>query len=72
MENDSFFDSNKLKHAKYDSEITNNTVTDSGIEKKSFLEDIEKLERILEKYSSMIQEEDKNEIAILVNKFKLI
>ncbi len=61
-----------MKLSKYDSEITYTSVSENGTDKKRFLEDVEKLEKILEKYSSLIEEEDKSEISILVNKFKQI
>jgi hypothetical protein len=61
-----------VKLSKYDSEITYTSVSENGTDKKRFLEDVEKLEKILEKYSSLIEEEDKSEISILVNKFKQI
>ncbi len=61
-----------MKNSKYDSEITYTSVSENGTDRKRFLEDVEKLEKIIEKYSSLIEEEDKSEISILVNKFKQI
>jgi hypothetical protein len=61
-----------VKNSKYDSEITYTSVSENGTDRKRFLEDVEKLEKIIEKYSSLIEEEDKSEISILVNKFKQI
>lgn len=68
-DSENFFDSNKKNH-KYDTEVTYTSNSELGYDRKRVVEDIEKLDTIFQKYISLFDENDRNEVTILVNNLK--